>query len=53
MLIQINGIYGCGCGRPGLRTLKLTLSQKGTTGINWFLEAMKAKSYFNNYEWVW
>ena len=26
-----------GCGHSGLRTLKLTLSQKGTTGINWFL----------------
>ena len=50
MLIQINGNYEywkilknigvgmakTGCGYCGLRTLKLTVSQKGINGINWF-----------------
>ena len=31
------GLVKNGCGHSGLRTLKLTVSQKGINGINWFL----------------
>ena len=43
------------CGQSGHETLKFTVSQKWTDGINWFFECCyilrKAKSWFNNL-WV-
>ena len=44
-----------GCGQPGHRTLKLTVSQEWVDGMNWFFASWckfrKAKSNFNDF-WV-
>ena len=43
-----------GCGQSGHKTLKLTVSQKWTDGINWFFgswyKLKKAKSWLNDFK---
>ena len=47
------GIVKNGCGLSGPRALKLAVSHKGMSGVNWFwvcwYKFRKAKSYFNNF----
>ena len=49
------GMVWNGCDQSGYRTLKLTISQEGIDGINWFFarwcKFRKTKSYFTDF-WV-